>query len=273
MMKICNVDVTLGVIACAYENGVVGLVRLSDPRQFRIIHRHISGYCFDVCSFDGLVASVGEDSVQLQGAQGTTTTRSCDSVMVYNMRTEAIYRQVIYDNAMSLCFVDEHRLAIGTTQSKVVIWNFVTNVVRTLGHHGQPPDPLQTEDHKWVTSLCIIDEGLLASGCQNNTAIIWNIDTRAILHTFEHPKEVLSLCLVPSGTSPRLLCGWGSREGGGLGGITLWDVNTGERIRTYQHHSSVSSMTLLLNDCFAVASEEASDIKILSLENQRSMLF
>ena len=263
MQKICNV--AKDVIACAYGNGVVGAVRLIDPRQFRIIHRHTLA-CYDVSSFQTLIASVGSDILP-------TTGESCEFIMVYSMISQSLYRNNRFDDARSLCFVDGQRLAIGTTQNTVVLWNFVTNAPMILGYHGQPPpNPLQTEDHKWVTSLCTIDEDRLASGCENNTVIIWNINTRARLHTFNHPKEVHALCLVPSETSPRLLCGWGCRDQG-AGGITLWDVNTGAMIRSYQHDLLVSSITLLPNGRFAVASDEGSDIKILRLDNPSSMLF
>ena len=262
MQKICNVAAE--IIACAYGNGVVGAVRLTDPRQFRIIHKH-SIDCYDVCSFQTLIASVGSDILP-------TTGESCESIMVYSMISQSLYRNNRFDNAKSLCFVDGQRLAIGTTQNTVVLWNFVTNSPMILGYHGQPPNPLQPEDHKWVTSLCTIDEDRLASGCENNTVIIWNINTRAMLHTFNHPKEVHALCLVPSETSPRLLCGWGFRDQR-AGGITLWDVNTGAMIRSYQHDLLVSSITLLPNGRFAVASDEGSDIKILRLDNPSSMLF
>ena len=92
----------------------------------------------------------------------------------------------------------------------------------------------------WVAALCLLSDGRLASGADDNTIRLWDVATGTETARFEgHTSAVAALCLLPDG---RLASG--SRDNT----IRLWDVTTGAETARLQGHTSWVAALCLLPD-------------------------
>ncbi len=83
----------------------------------------------------------------------------------------------------------------------------------------------------WVNSVCFSPNGkLLASGSQDDTAIIWDVSSGELIYSLEgHSGDVTSVSFSPDGE--RLATG--SKDDT----IRIWDVSSGELVKTLKAHS------------------------------------
>jgi hypothetical protein len=83
----------------------------------------------------------------------------------------------------------------------------------------------------WVTSVAFSPDGrLLASGSDDQTLKLWDVETRQEVRTLRgHTDPVWSVAFSPDG---RLLA-----SGSGDNTVKLWDVETGQEVRTLSGHT------------------------------------
>lgn len=114
---------------------------------------------------------------------------------------------------------DGKRLAAGTEQSGVKIWDTATgNQLATLSGHNSR-----------VSSLSFSADGSrLASGSWDRTVKIWEVRTGRVLHSLVHRKDVTAVALSADGG--QLAAGTTDKT------ITLWDLATEGRLAKLRGH-------------------------------------
>ena len=108
---------------------------------------------------------------------------------------------------ISVCMMDGNRLASGSDDRTIKIWDTTTGgCLQTLqGHTG------------YVWSICVMDGNRLASGSYDNTIKIWDTSTGGCLQTLQgHTGSVFSVCVMDGN---RLASGSNDRT------VKIWDVS------------------------------------------------
>ncbi|MCV3215539.1 WD40 repeat domain-containing protein [Plectonema radiosum NIES-515] len=162
----------------------------------------------------------------------------------------------------------EYRPSSKSTQAgdkTLKLWEVTTGTcLRTFeGHEG------------YVNSVCLSADNCFAlSGSGDRTLKLWEVATGICLRTFEgHEGFVTSVCLSAdgrfalSGSAERI------RRAGGEGNtLKLWDVATGNCLRTFEGHKSwVDSVCLSANLYFALSGSADGTVKLWELSTQRCL--
>ncbi|MBC8481939.1 MAG: WD40 repeat domain-containing protein [Planctomycetes bacterium] len=149
---------------------------------------------------------------------------------------------------------DGRYLAVG---GSIGIWLYDATVL--------PPKPITLlEGHtKGVTSISFSPDGsLLASGSDDNTIRLWNVESRESIATLEgHTDDVNSVSFSPDGS----LLASGSNDGT----IKLWDVENRECIATFEEYAY--SLTFS-PDGRLLASGSFETIKIWDVESKECIV-
>lgn len=99
--------------------------------------------------------------------------------------------------------------------------------------HGLYYEHSVLQEHRsavWLVAFSP-DSRILASGSNDGTIILWEVNTRQVLHTLRLPKSKKSLYSLAFSPDSHILAS-GSKDGT----VKLWDVNTGEILQTLQQH-------------------------------------
>ena len=164
----------------------------------------------------------------------------------------------------ALCLLADGRLASGADDNTIRLWDVAAGAetARLEGHSGSGRRPLparrtggspralgtntirlwdvaagaetaRLEGHSgWVTALCLLADGRLASGSFDKTIRLWDVAAGAETACLEgHSDWVTALCLLPDG---RLASGSRDKT------IRLWDVAAGAETARLEGHSAWS---------------------------------
>jgi len=106
-----------------------------------------------------------------------------------------------------------------------------------------PPgvETARLEGHtNWVTALCVLPDGRLASGSYDHTIRLWDLETGVETACLDgQPGSVSALCVLPDG---RLASGFHDNT------IRLWDVKTGAETARLEGHSAAVIALCVLPD-------------------------
>ena len=121
-----------------------------------------------------------------------------------------------------------------------------TETARLEGHSGG------------VSALCVLQDGRLASGSNDNTIRLWDLTTGGQVICLEgHLHVVRALCALPDG---RLASGAGDKT------VRLWDLPTGVEIARLETDAAVQCLIILSAACF-VAGDDLGRLHWLQLVN------
>ena len=262
---------------------VLGLTRLPEREEQSLEQRAHTSSVMSVCSID-------ETRIASGSWDHTIKIWNVDNNTVLNTLRD-------YDDRVAcVCKLDANRLASNTIDGKIKIWNVDdgTVLLELLGHrvckvdadrlassfdYGRGPkifiwnvetgvgrqNPLEKRivqmlhETDEVSSICSIHATQIASGLQNGTIKIWNVENGKVLHTLNsHTRDVYSICLVDFS---RIASASSDHT------IKIWNVNNGKKLRTLEgHNSDVNSVCSIGSNRIASASSDET-IKIWKVDN------
>ena len=168
----------------------------------------------------------------------------------------------------SVCFSPDGRTALSGSKDRTMkLWEVATGeCLRTFTGHGD-----------WVNSVCFSPDGqtaLTGSHDRDKTLKLWDATTGECLRTFGgHSASIGAVCFSPDGRTALSGSGKeGYERGEGYGELKLWNVATGECLRTFikGHSSSVISVSFCPDGRTALAGSRDSAIKLWRLPETRS---
>ncbi len=123
---------------------------------------------------------------------------------------------------LSATFSPDGKLLATSTDNEICLWE-VANIKQTITCNGHTA---------WVQSLAFSPDGqILASGSNDQTIRLWNLDTGQCLKTLRgHASWVQSLAFSPNGQ----ILASGSNDQT----VKLWNVHTGQCLKTLLGHSN-----------------------------------
>jgi WD40 repeat protein len=133
---------------------------------------------------------------------------------------------------------DRKHLASMSSDGEVKLWD-----ATRLGEKDRPQEPLRTfPAHSPGVGLSMAfspDGQRLVTGGKENTVLIWNVETRELLHTLRgHSGDVYTVAFSPGGR-------WVASAGEDST-VKVWDSRTGELLRNFRGHTGlVSTMAFL----------------------------
>ena len=150
----------------------------------------------------------------------------------------------------SSCAVDGAHVAVGTSDGAIQIWDAMTGTRKkqlTRGGH---------EEGTTVEALCMLPNGSLVSGADDDTLRIWNIRTNRVLRVLEeHTGTVSAVCAVGQHHVAS-----GSHDTT----VRLWDTTTGACVKVITEHTGPIT-GLCVVDGRLVSTSEDGRILVLDL--------
>lgn len=166
------------------------------------------------------------------GADDTTFLTGSDDIKIWITETGDLlhhfggHNDIVRSVAITS---DGATLLSGADDNTVLIWDVESNLVthRLEGHSDQ------------VTSVAFSpDDSYALSGALDNKVLLWDVETGELLKTFDgHDGFVLSVAFSPDGS--HFLSGGCIALGNfgcDNGGMSLWDVETGELLKVFEGH-------------------------------------
>ncbi len=211
------------IIASGSDDQTIKLWDISTGTCVKTLGGHTDGVCSVAFSLD--------DQILASGSADQT-------VRLWDVSTGQVLRTISghTDGVWSVAFSpDNHILASGSHDQTVKLWDVSTGqILRTL------------QGHNWVWSIAFDLQGkVLASGSADQIVRLWDINTGQILRTISgHSNGIWSVAfshasLGEAKPHPQL-----APQGTTLASVSddqtirLWDVNTGQILRTISGHSS-----------------------------------
>ncbi len=183
-------------------------IRLWDADTGRLRHT-LSGHQDDV----DIVVFSPDGTTVASGSQDNTV-RLWNAITGEHIKTLRGHWSYLISLAFS---PDGTILASGSEDDSIRLWDVATG--RYMGGLW--------EHEAGVETLAFSPDGnILASGSRDDTIILWDLTTRDAIHTIrEHEDDVWTVAFSPDGT--KLASGGGDT-------VSLWDVATAERLRTFR---------------------------------------
>ncbi|BAZ26657.1 protein kinase [Kalymmatonema gypsitolerans NIES-4073] len=215
-----------GKTIASNSNNSIKLLSLVTGQEISTLSGHTDTVNFLSISSDGqILVSASEDR----------------TIKIWNMATGQEIRTLEgHTNSVhTLAFSHNGRiLADGSDDNTIKLWNLATGEeIRTLRGHSN-----------WVRSVAFSPDGkILASGSFDKTIKLWNLATGQQIRTLEgHSGKVTSVAFSPVSPAGTLRERAASPQGFGkilASGsfdktIKLWNLATGQQIRTLEGHSS-----------------------------------
>ncbi len=147
--------------------------------------------------------------------------------------------------------ISSEGIIAGGVKNKIKLWK-VSNgkLIHTIEGHGDE-----------IKSLAFSPDGkLLASGSQDGTVRVWEIESGRSIYTLSQASPVLSIAFSPSG----FLLAAGSKDGK----ILLWDLNNGKLARVLKgHRYEVNSVDFSPDGSLLISGSMDATLRIWNVKN------
>ena len=116
-----------------------------------------------------------------------------DWTVVADLNATRVVDSVVELSNGSLCSVVNKG-----TNSDIQVWNFNEKEEFNAGFESTPI--ILTDSEKPCKSLLVLNDSILATGSQDNTIKLWNLNSRSLITSLKgHSKEVSALVLLDDG--------------------------------------------------------------------------
>jgi WD40 repeat protein len=157
----------------------------------------------------------------------------------------------------TLCLLPDGRLASSSADKFIHPSGSGDNTIR-LWDLADRVESASLQGHSdWVTALCVLSDGRLASGSDDKTVRLWDLAAGAESARFEgHTNGVTALCALPDG---RLASGSRDRT------IRLWDLIAGTETTCLKGHTDAVTALCVLSDGRLASSSWDNTIRLWDL--------
>ncbi|MDX2263668.1 MAG: WD40 repeat domain-containing protein [Hyphomicrobiales bacterium] len=151
---------------------------------------------------------------------------------------------------------DGKTIVSGSCDQAIILWDVGTGKsIRVLTNPNDNPQPQEGVEN-YIFDLTISEDGkIIVSGTRFNEAILWDVGTGNLIHSFKHERHVYTVAILPDGKT--IVSGSGDKT------VKLWDARTGKLIRTLEgHKSAVRAVAVSPDGKTVVSGSEDATLKL-----------